>query len=185
MALDVRQNFFSTQYLENKLTYFHQILYMHWYWQVLAWHCYVSFFQNLYQSYGPWFTTKFHFYSISWEQIHIFSPNFIYALILTSSSLALLNVIFPKFVPELWPLVYAKISFLLKILRTNRHIFTKFYICIDIDKFYLGIVKCRFSKICTRVMALGLRQNFIPTQYLENNGHIFTKFYICIDIDKF
>ena len=31
MALDLRQNFVSAQYLENYLTYFHQILYMHSY----------------------------------------------------------------------------------------------------------------------------------------------------------
>ena len=31
MALDLRQNFISAHYLENKLTEFHQILYMHSY----------------------------------------------------------------------------------------------------------------------------------------------------------
>ena len=31
MALDLRQNFISTQYLANKKTEFHQILYMHSY----------------------------------------------------------------------------------------------------------------------------------------------------------
>ena len=38
------------------------------------------------------------------------------------------------FVPESWPLIYAKILFQLNIYRTNRQIFTKFYICIYIDK---------------------------------------------------
>ena len=39
-------NFVSTQYLENYLIYFHQILYMHMhsYCQDLAWDCYMSFF---------------------------------------------------------------------------------------------------------------------------------------------
>ena len=41
---------------------------------------------------------------------------------------------FPTFVPVLWPLIYAKISFPLNILRTNGQNFIKFYICIHIDK---------------------------------------------------
>ena len=62
MALDLRQNFVSSQYLQNK-----------------------------------------------------FSPNFIYAFILTRSSLGSLHVIFHTFVPEFLPLIYAKISFPLNI----------------------------------------------------------------------
>ena len=56
MALDRCQNFVSTQYLENKSTEFHQIIYMH-------------------------------------------------ALIMTTSRLGLLAVIFCFFVTELWPLI--------------------------------------------------------------------------------
>ena len=37
------------------------------------------------------------------EKINRFSPNFIYAFILTRSRLGLLHVIFRTFVPELWP----------------------------------------------------------------------------------
>ena len=134
MALDLHQNFVSVQYLENKLTDFHQILYMHSYWQDLLWDCY-TFFAHLYQSYGPWFAPKFLFPSLSWEQIDRISPNFIYAFILTRSTLGLLHIIFCTFVPVLWPLIYAKILFLLNILRTNGQNFTKFYICIhNIDK---------------------------------------------------
>ena len=59
---------------------------------------------------------------------------FLYALILTRSSLGLLPVIFHKFVKELWPLIDVKIVFLLNIFRTNVQNFTKFCICIDIDK---------------------------------------------------
>ena len=33
---------------------------------------------------------------------------------------------------------------------------------------YIGIVTHHFSHICTRVMALDLRQNFVFVQYLEN-----------------
>ena len=77
----------------------------------------MSFFAHLYQSYGPWFTPKFRFHSISREQIDWFSPNFIYAFILTRSNLGLLHLSFHTFVPELWPLIYAKISFPLNISR--------------------------------------------------------------------
>ena len=100
MAIYLWQNFISTQYLENKETEFHQILYMHSYWQDLAWDCYTLFFAHLYKSYGPWFIPEFHFRSISWEQMDRISPNFIYAFILTRSSLGLLQVIFRSFVPE-------------------------------------------------------------------------------------
>ena len=75
---------------------------------------------------------------------------------------------FRTFVPELWPLVYAKISFPLNILGTTRHNFTKFYICIYIHKIQLGIVTRHFSESCTRVMALCSRQYFVSAQYLEN-----------------
>ena len=53
MALYLRQNFVSTQYLENQLVEFHQILYMHLSWQDLARDCYSSFLAKLYESYGP------------------------------------------------------------------------------------------------------------------------------------
>ena len=134
VCLSVRHNSISAQYLENKLTEFHKILYMHSYWQDLDWDCYTSFFTYLYQRYGPWFTPKVCFCSISWEQIDRISPNFIYAFLLTSSSFGLLRVIFHTFAPELWPLIYVEISFLLNILRTNWQNFTKFFICIHIDK---------------------------------------------------
>ena len=47
---------------------------------------------------------------------------------------------FLPFVPELWPLIYAKVSFPLNIMKTNLQNFTKFYICIHIDKIYFGLV---------------------------------------------
>ena len=42
---------------------------------------------------GPWFRPKFQFHSMSWEQIDRFSPNFIYAFILTRSMLGLLHIL--------------------------------------------------------------------------------------------
>ena len=155
----VHHNFVSAQYLENSFLEFIQILFVHWYWQDLAWDCYKSFCPNMYQSYGPWFTPKFRFCSIFWEQIDRTLPNFIYAIILTRSSLGLLHVIFGSFVPELWPLIYARISFPLNILRSIWQNFTKFYICnyIQFDKIYLGIVTQHFSHVCTRVPYLLMR----------------------------
>ena len=76
-------------------------------------------------------------------------PNFIYAFILTRSTLGLSHIIFRIFVPELWSLIYAKILFQFNILRTNGQNFTKFYICIHIDKIYVGIVTHHFSHICS------------------------------------
>ena len=102
------------------------------------------------------------------ELLDLFSPNFIYAFILTRSSFGLLHIIFRKIVPELWPFIYAKISIPLYILKRNCQIFTKFYICIHNDKIWLGILTHHSSEICTRVMALYLCQNIISTQYLEN-----------------
>ena len=72
---------------------------------------------------------------------------------------------FANLLPELWLLIYAKILFPFNILRQN---FTKFYICIHIDKMYIGIVTHHFWHICTRVMTLDLRQVFVSFQYREN-----------------
>ena len=127
MALDLRQNVVSVQYLGNKWTEFHQILFMHSYCQHLSWGCYTSFFAH--------------------------------------------------FVPELWPLIYSKISFPLNIVRTNGQILTKLYITIYTDKIYVGIVNCHFLHICTSVMTLDLRQNFVSVQYLENK---WTEFYLIL-----
>ena len=46
-------------------------------------------------------------------------PNFIYAFILTRSGLGLMHVIFRTFVPELWPLIYAKILFSFNMTRST------------------------------------------------------------------
>ena len=54
------------------------------------------------------------------EQIDIFTPNSIFAFILTRSGLGFLLVLLLIFVPDLWPFIYAKISFPLNILRTNQ-----------------------------------------------------------------
>ena len=95
-----------------------------------------------------------------------------------------MHVIFPTFVPELWPLFYAKISFLFNILRTNGQNFTKFYICIHIDKIYIEIVTHHFLHICTRVMDHGQRRKFLSPHYLESKSVEFTKFYIAFILTR-
>ena len=82
----------------------------------------------------------------------------------------LLTGIFRTFIPVLWPLIYAKISFLFNILRTNGQNFTIFYKYIHIDKIYVEIVTHHCSQICTRVMVLDLLQNFVSAQYLNSKG---------------
>ena len=143
---------------------FNEILYVHLYWHVLAWDFYATFFGYLCWSYGPWFTPKFHFCSLSWQQIDRLAPNFIYAFTLTRSSLGLLHIIFCIFILKLWSLIYSKISFPLNIWRTNRQIWQTIYT----GKIYVGIVSWLFSRICTSVIALDLRQNFVYVQYHEN-----------------
>ena len=49
---------------------------MHWYWQDLGWDCYLAFFTNLQQSYGPCFISEFRFHSISLEKIDRIWPIF-------------------------------------------------------------------------------------------------------------
>ena len=93
------------------------------------------------------------------------SPNFMYAFILTRSTMKLLHIIFHTFVPELWALIDSKILFPLNNLRTNGQFLTKLYITIYTDKIYVGIVSCHFSHICTSVMALYLRQNFVSVHF--------------------
>ena len=113
------------------------------------------------------------------------SSNFIYAFILTRSALRLSHIIFCTFVPELWPLLYSKISFPLNISRTNGQILTTLYKTIYSDKIYVGIVSCHFSHICTSVMALDLRQNSVSVQYLENKRTEFHQIlYMSADLTK-
>ena len=112
------------------------------------------------------------------------SPNFIYAFILTRSMLRLLHIFFCTFVPVLWPMIYAKISFPLNILRTNGQNFTKLYICFHIDKIYFGIVTHHFSHICTMLWTLIYTKILFLLNILRTNGQILTKLYITIYTDK-
>ena len=84
---------------------------MHLYWQDLLWDCYPSFFVQTYQSYGPWFMPKFRLHSIYFLTNLQNFTKFHICIHMTRSTLGLLHIIFHTFVPELWPLIYASISF--------------------------------------------------------------------------
>ena len=88
-ALDSCQNLVFTQYLENKLTKCDHILYTHYHWLDLCLWYKSLFFANLQQCYGPWLTSEFGFYSMSWEGIDGMRPNFAYTSSLTKSMLVL------------------------------------------------------------------------------------------------
>ena len=95
------------------------------------------------------------------------SPNFIYAFILTRASKGLLHIICPKFLQDLWPLIYARISFRLNILRTNQQNFTKFFIyAFTLTRSSLGLVHIIFGKFVTELWSL-FDVIFFFSQYLE------------------
>ena len=103
------------------------------------------------------------------------SPNFIYAFILTRSSLRLLHVIFSYICIRVIALDLRQ-NF---ILRTNIQNFTKFYICIHVDMSSIWLIHIPFPRLyqshgpwCT------------PKFLYRSIQHIFTKLYICIDINK-
>ena len=129
MALDLRQKFVSAQYLENKLTEFHQILFLHPYWQDLAWDCYSSF--------SPICTRVMALY---------LRQNFVSAQCLENKRTEFHQILYMHLYWQDLPwdcyaslyahlyLNYTEILFPLNILKTNWQNFTKFYICIYIDK---------------------------------------------------
>ena len=113
------------------------------------------------------------------------SPNFIYAFILTRSTLGLLHIIFRAFVPVLWPLIYSKISFPFNILRTNGQKFNKFYICIHIDKIYVGIASCHFCKFVRELWPLIDVSIMLPLNILRNSGLLLHAKHCCGAIIRF
>ena len=157
MALELLQNFVSAKYLENKWTDFDQTLYNYYtdkiYVGIVNCHfshiCSSVMACDLRQNF-----VSVQYLENKWTEFHRISPNFIYAFILTRSTLVLLHIIFHTFVQELWPLIYSKNWFPINILRKNGQILTKLYINIFPDKIYNGIVSCHFSQISKRVWAL-------------------------------
>ena len=98
------------------------------------------------------------------------SPNFICAFILTRSTSGLLHYIFCSFVPELWPLIYSKISFPLNILRTNGQFLTKLYKTIYADKIYVGLLVVIFHKFVREIWPLIDVRIVLPLIILRNSG---------------
>ena len=145
MALELYQIFISASYLGNELIEFRQILYVHCYRQDLGWDCYLSFFaicnrvmaHDICQNFDllqNFVSAQYHentlteFHQLSYICIHI---DKIYVLNVTHQFSHI-------FLPELWLLIDAKLSFPLNILRTNWQNFTKCYICILVTRSTLG-----------------------------------------------
>ena len=74
-----------------------------------------------------------NFVSAQYLEKELINFDFAYAMILTTSSLWLLNDHFSQFITELWPLNDVRILFPLNILKMKEWILNKFSICIDID----------------------------------------------------
>ena len=102
---------------------------MHSYLQDLYLDCYTSFFTHLYQSYGPCLLQNFVYaqyldnkWTTNWEPIEPIGrilPNLYMHSSWQDPAWNCYTPFFANFSPELWPLIYAEISFPLNILRTN------------------------------------------------------------------
>ena len=144
IALDC-QNFVSTQYLENELMEFHQVLHMHWYCQNLGcdYYIYASILQIYNRVNSHWFESEFSFRAISCEQIDRIWQKFAYALTRSRYGLLLVNI--RKFITELWPLIDVRILFPLNILRANWWNLTKFVYALTLTRSKLRLLRviCR------------------------------------------
>ena len=98
------------------------------------------------------------------------------------SSLGLLHVIFRKFVPKLWSMIYAEISFWLNILRTG-FFSPNFIYAFILTRSSLGFLHVIFRTFVPESWHLIYAKNLFPFNILRRNGHNFTKFYTCIHID--
>ena len=183
MALDLIQNFVSDQYLKNKLTDFHQILYMNSYWQDLALDI-MSFFANMYQSYGPWFTPKFCFRSLSWELFYRIYPNFVCTLMLTWSSLGLFRVIFQNLYQSHGPWFLRQNFISAQYIENN---LTEFHQILYMHSYWQDLAWNCYKSFFAHVYQIygpWCLPNFFHLNINRTNWQIFTKFYICIHIDK-
>ena len=72
------------------------------------------------------------------------SPNFIYVFILSRSTLGLLYVIFRLLIPELWPLIYAKVLFQFNILGEIYRISQNFIYALISTRSTLGLLHIIF-----------------------------------------
>ena len=118
------------------------------------------------------------------NQLVEFPPNFIYASILTRSSLGLLHVIFGIFVPELWPLIYAKICFHSISWEQMDRISLSFIYAFILERSTLGLLHIIFCTFVPELWPLIYSKISFPLNILRTNGQIFTKLYITIYTDK-
>ena len=116
-----------------KMKYFFNIAYggIHWGWTSSYYYiqdlgC-LSFHLSIHSS-------SFYFLSITWEQMDGTLPNFWICIHIDKIFIGIVTCHCLLFVIELWPLIDVRISFPLNIFRANRKKWTKFSICIDIDK---------------------------------------------------
>ena len=94
------------------------------------------------------------------------SPNFIYAFIMTRSTLGLLHIIFRSFVTELWPLIYAKM-FVSAQYHENK--WTDFDQTI-LTRSTLGMLAVIFFKFVRELWPLIDVRIMLPLNILRNSG---------------
>ena len=123
-------------------------------------------FCKLYQNYGPWFMPKFRLAQYL-ESLLTFYFYFIYAFLLTRTSLELLHIIFRTFVLELWPLICAKFSFPFSILGTNGPNFNKLFI---LTRSMLGLLAVNFRKFVRELWPLIDVRITLPLNIMRYSG---------------
>ena len=139
MVLDLHQNFFSAQYLKNKLTDFHQIIQMRCLNFKIRQCIHKSEYGLLHVIFGTFVTELwpliYAIFSTEYleNKLQIFTRLYI-CIHIYKNWTRIVTRNFHIFVLELWPLIYAKTLFTINILRTNLQIFTKIILCIHMDK---------------------------------------------------
>ena len=101
MALDSPQIFISAQYLENKLTDFHQLVYIAFILTRSTLGLLHIIFRILVPRYGPLSTPEFCSPQYLENKLTEFHQILYVAFILTRSTLGLLHIFFRKLVPEI------------------------------------------------------------------------------------
>ena len=120
---------------------------MHWYWRDL-----IGIFADLYKN--------------------LISPNFIYVFILKGSSLGLFHVIFLKFVPELWPLIYAESFFSSMSWEQMDRISPNFKYILILTTSSLGLVHVIFCKLLPELWPLIYTKILFPFNILRTIDRI-------------
>ena len=137
-------------------------------------------FRKFNQSYGLWFTPRFRFRSISWEQIDTFVTKFCICLdidkfesgiVKRHSSLIFTGVLVLNLRKNV-PAQYLKNQL------------TDFHHIVYMHRYWQDLgwdcyIDCRyFALICARVMVVHLQQNFFSAQYLNKQMYIFSSNFV-------